>query len=293
MKETIDSAEASKSQAEELRAEYEDKLTDARQEAAKLVADAQNRAQRAYEAKMADAETDAKRLRSEAEAQIASERDAMLRGARNEVASWPCWPPPRWPSGPRRTATGRWWTPSWRKWVSRHERARPPLCPGPVAGLSRRGGPGAHGPGPDGGARPLGGALLPAVQAGEKGRVLARLPGLEEGGPLPHFYRLLAEKGRMALLPEIVEAFHGLELARRGGARCVLTCVHPLEAEELEKLRAALCRLHHKKEVVFDVRTDPALLGGFTLDIEGVRYDKSVRGALGRMGRQLEERRMA
>ena len=81
VKETIDSAEASKSQAEELRAEYEDKLTDARQEAAKLVADAQNRAQRAYEAKMADAETDAKRLRSEAEAQIASERDAMLRGA--------------------------------------------------------------------------------------------------------------------------------------------------------------------------------------------------------------------
>ena len=104
----------------------------------------------------------------------------------------------------------------------------------------------------------------PAVQAGEKGRVLARLPGLEEGGPLPHFYRLLAEKGRMALLPEIVEAFHGLELARRGGARCVLTCVHPLEAEELEKLRAALCRLHHKKEIVFDVRTDPALLGGFS-----------------------------
>ena len=61
---------------------------------------------------------------------------------------------------------------------------------------------------------------------------------------------------------------------------------------ELEKL-GALCRLHHKKEIVFDVRTDPALLGGFTLDIEGVRYDKSVRGALGRMGRQLEERRMA
>ena len=36
VKETIDSAEASKSQAEELRAEYEDKLTDARQEACLL-----------------------------------------------------------------------------------------------------------------------------------------------------------------------------------------------------------------------------------------------------------------
>ena len=51
------------------------------------MADAQNRAQRAYEAKLADAETDAKKVRSEAEAQIAAERDAMLRCARNEVAS--------------------------------------------------------------------------------------------------------------------------------------------------------------------------------------------------------------
>ena len=36
---------------------------------------------------MTEAEADAKRLRSEAEAQIASERETMLQGARNEVAS--------------------------------------------------------------------------------------------------------------------------------------------------------------------------------------------------------------
>ena len=83
VKQEIDSAEASNRQAEAYKSEYEARLTDARHEAAKLVADAQNRAQRAYEAKLADAE----KVRSEAEAQIASERDAMLRGARNEVAS--------------------------------------------------------------------------------------------------------------------------------------------------------------------------------------------------------------
>ena len=133
----------------------------------------------------------------------------------------------------------------------------------------------------------------PAVQAGEKGRVLARLPGLEEGGPLPHFYRLLAEKGRMALLPAILEDVHGAALADRGCARCVITCARAPGEEELNKLRTALCRLHHKKDIQFDVRVEPALLGGFTLDIEGVTYDKSVRGALRRLGRQLEERRMA
>ena len=87
VKQEISSAEDNNRQAQELKAQYEGKLTDARHEAAKIVADAQNRAQRVYEGKMAEAETDAKRLRSEAEAQILTERDAMLRGARNEVAS--------------------------------------------------------------------------------------------------------------------------------------------------------------------------------------------------------------
>lgn len=87
VKSEIASAEDNKRQAQELKTQYESKLTDARHEAAKIVADAQNRAQRVYEGKMAEAETDAKRLRSQAEAQIRTERDTMLRGARNEVAS--------------------------------------------------------------------------------------------------------------------------------------------------------------------------------------------------------------
>ena len=87
VKSEIASAEVTNQQAQELKAQYEDKLTDARHEAAKIVADAQNRAQRVYEGKMAEAETDAKRLRGEAERQIADQREAMLRSARNEVAS--------------------------------------------------------------------------------------------------------------------------------------------------------------------------------------------------------------
>lgn len=133
----------------------------------------------------------------------------------------------------------------------------------------------------------------PAVQAWEKERILARLPVLSSRGVLLRFYQLLASKGRMALLPDILEAFHDKALAQRGAARCRLTCVRVPEKEEQEKLRQALCRLHHKQDVVFDVRIDPSLLGGFTLEIQGVTYDKSVRGALAGLTRQLEERRMA
>lgn len=141
---------------------------------------------------------------------------------------------------------------------------------------------------------PLWGALCsPAVQAWEKERVLSRLPVLDGHGLLANFYRLLAEKGRMALLPDILEAFHDLALAGRGAVRCRLTCVRVPDEAEQEKLKKALCRLHHKEDVVFDIHIDPALLGGFLLELEGVTYDKSVRGALAGLTRQLEERRMA
>lgn len=83
----IDAAQEGNRQAQELKEEYEGKLTDARQEAAKIVSDAQTRAQRVYEGKVAEAESEAQRLRGEASAQIATEREAMLQGARKEVAS--------------------------------------------------------------------------------------------------------------------------------------------------------------------------------------------------------------
>lgn len=133
----------------------------------------------------------------------------------------------------------------------------------------------------------------PAVQPEEKRRVLARLPLWAGREPLLRFYGLLADKGRMALLPEVLEAFRDQALAARGCARCVMTCARAPGEGELERLGRALCALHHKRDVQFEVRVEPALLGGFTLTIEGVTYDKSVRGALADLKRQLEARRMA
>ena len=83
----IDAAQADNRQAQELKEQYEGKLQDAHQEAAKIVSDAQIRAQRVYEGKVAEAQSEAQRLRGEAQVQIATEREAMLRSARQEVAS--------------------------------------------------------------------------------------------------------------------------------------------------------------------------------------------------------------
>ena len=94
---------------------------------------------------------------------------------------------------------------------------------------------------------------------------------------------------------------HTMAMGQRYGRRFLSRIVPRLDRSalalegeaELEKLKKALCRLHKKKDIVFDIRTDPSLVGGFTLELEGVTYDKSVRGALSGLSRQLEERRMA
>ena len=60
---------------------------------------------------------------------------------------------------------------------------------------------------------PLWDALCsPAVSAREKKAVLSRLPDFDAMGELKHFYLLLADKNRFALLPEIVRQFRLLEL---------------------------------------------------------------------------------
>ena len=83
----MDSAEEQNRQAGELKADYDEKLSAARQEASRLVADAQAKAQRAYDTQLSNAQADIRRLHSQAQAQMELERDAMLQKTRSEVAS--------------------------------------------------------------------------------------------------------------------------------------------------------------------------------------------------------------
>lgn len=130
----------------------------------------------------------------------------------------------------------------------------------------------------------------PTIRPAEKKRVLSRvLDGTRD--EVLHFLFLLCDKGRVALLPDVLDEFHALALAGRNAAHCVMTCVHEPDEGQKGRLRELLCRLHHKSDVVLEVRLDPDLIGGFTLDMEGVTYDRSVRGELRALERHLEGRR--
>lgn len=128
----------------------------------------------------------------------------------------------------------------------------------------------------------------PVVHLAEKRRVLEAVLGAEH--PLLPFYDLMVRKGRMAILPDVLTDFHGLTLEARNAAEGVMVCARPPEPEQIRRLEAALCRLQNRAEVRLTVREDPALLGGFRLELSGVTYDRSVKGRLDALGRTLQAR---
>ena len=145
---------------------------------------------------------------------------------------------------------------------------------------------------------PLWDALCsPAVSAREKKAVLSRLPDFDAMGELKHFYLLLADKKQRGAaissrftppqLPEIVRQFRLLELRDSGEGLCVFRCANEPDDESLRSLAKLLCARHSYCAVTFEIVQDDTLLGGFTAEIDGVTYDKSVRGQLRALAHDL------
>lgn len=80
-------AAGQKEQAGVLKSEYENRLADARREAAGIVDEARARGQREYDALLGQARADAEQVRADARRQMEAEREELLRGVRREVAS--------------------------------------------------------------------------------------------------------------------------------------------------------------------------------------------------------------
>ncbi len=129
----------------------------------------------------------------------------------------------------------------------------------------------------------------PAVQVKEKKAVLNRLPDFTDDKHLKNFYGLLAEKGRFPLLPEIVDEYRKLEMQQRGEGLCVLRCVRDPGDNALSKLAKLLCKRYGYQSLTFEIILDPEVLGGFVFEIDGVTYDKSVRGQIHALAQSLQE----
>ena len=140
------------------------------------------------------------------------------------------------------------------------------------------------------GDEPLWQALVsPAVPAGEREELLRSAPVLAGREELTAFLLMLARENKLEELPDVVRELKRLELAGQGGAVCVMTCARQPDEATLDAVRRGVCKLRNLDRVVLKVQLDPAVLGGFILEVQGVTYDRSVRGRLERLAQGLQE----
>ena len=129
----------------------------------------------------------------------------------------------------------------------------------------------------------------PAVTAAEKKELLAGASCLDGRDELKAFLNLLLEEDHLTALPQVMAEFSRLALAAEGGVNCVVTCAREPDEATQEAIRKAVCKLRGAANAVLQIKIDPSLLGGFVLDVDGVTYDRSVKGRLDRLAKGIQD----
>lgn len=100
------------------------------------------------------------------------------------------------------------------------------------------------------------------------------------------FLTLLLRRKRVALLPEILSEYVGIDEERRGIQRVRIVSAVVLEKSEEERLTSTL-RGITGKEVLIETTVDPALMGGVIVYLNGRVIDGSMRNRLEELKDQL------
>ena len=101
---------------------------------------------------------------------------------------------------------------------------------------------------------------------------------------------LLADRGRLALLPDIARFYRARVFEHHGIVDARVTTAQPLSPEQDDAIRKRLAGADGARDVCMTSVVDPAILGGVVTRIGSTVYDGSVAGHLERMRQTLLER---
>lgn len=99
---------------------------------------------------------------------------------------------------------------------------------------------------------------------------------------------LLAERDRLQLLPDLVEAYRARLLEHEGIVRAEVTTAVPLADARRASLESSLARATGRK-VRLATKVDPAIIGGAVTKVGSVVYDGSIARQLEKLREKLAE----
>ena len=131
------------------------------------------------------------------------------------------------------------------------------------------------------------GMLSPGIAHGARvSLVTAIVEHTSLQAPVAKLLMMLAERGRLELLPDLLEVYRERLLAHSNVVRGQITSAAPLPPDRLQALQQSLSA-RTGKQVQIDTAVDPSLIGGVVARIGSTVYDGSVRTQLQKMRQQM------
>lgn len=129
--------------------------------------------------------------------------------------------------------------------------------------------------------------LNPAFAIPTRKKILSQVTESQQLSDLTvKFLLLLLERDRLVELEGIVSCYRRLLNEAKGRVEARVVSTEPLDAAIVEQLRERLRGLAGK-DVLLQQDTDPSLLGGLLIEIEGKVYDGSIRTQLEKMKQRI------
>lgn len=135
-------------------------------------------------------------------------------------------------------------------------------------------------------ARVIGNPAVPTPR--KRAIVQAIVERAKLSAPVSKLLVLLAERDRLAILPDLVEAYRSRLLDHQRVVRAEVTTAVPLPDDRRAALERGLAQATGRT-VMLNARVDPTIIGGAVTRVGSVVYDGSVAGQLERLREKLSE----
>ncbi len=103
-----------------------------------------------------------------------------------------------------------------------------------------------------------------------------------------NFLKLLIEKERIRLLPEILLSYQDQADEVQGRVRVEISSPYDLSAQDEDALKASLQKIL-SKQVILQKKKDVSLLGGVLIRVKDIVFDGSLKNSLQKLKHQMME----
>jgi F-type H+-transporting ATPase subunit delta len=130
----------------------------------------------------------------------------------------------------------------------------------------------------------------PVVSAADKRAIVQQiLERLKPTTPVGKLVLLLASRGRLALLPDLLDVYRERLMEHRNVLSAEVTTAAPLSPERAEQLQQRLANATGRT-ITMTTKVDASIIGGVVTRIGGTVYDGSVATRLAKVRDRLEQR---